>query len=153
MVRSLRGKSLFSSPLAPHGRYIEVLAGEPGSGGFIKHNSIDYIVVLFVLRFGMLNLRFFFFVKMGGQVNQEALPVKIIQLYSLGHTWRCSSKMKKHWQIVGSTVFVLHSKVSIFLLKFWFFVIHCTCHNRILKDCFCNQNKVLSQFSIYLLNT
>ncbi|KAF8116903.1 hypothetical protein N665_0014s0163 [Sinapis alba] len=40
MVRSLRGKALF---LSPQGRCVAVLAGEIGSRGFIKDNSVYFI--------------------------------------------------------------------------------------------------------------
>ncbi|XP_033139636.1 putative F-box protein At5g55150 isoform X2 [Brassica rapa] len=40
VVRSLRGKALF---LSPQGRCVSVLAGETGTGGFIKDNSIYFI--------------------------------------------------------------------------------------------------------------
>ncbi|CAG7892506.1 unnamed protein product [Brassica rapa] len=40
VVRSLRGKALF---LSPQGRCVAVIAGETGSGGFIKDNSIYFI--------------------------------------------------------------------------------------------------------------
>ncbi|XP_013685762.2 putative F-box protein At5g55150 [Brassica napus] len=40
VVRSLRGKALF---LSPQGRCLSVLAGETGTGGFIKDNSIYFI--------------------------------------------------------------------------------------------------------------
>ncbi|KAG2280506.1 hypothetical protein Bca52824_051726 [Brassica carinata] len=39
VVRSLRGKALF---LSPQGRCVAVIAGETGSGGFIKDNSIYF---------------------------------------------------------------------------------------------------------------
>ena len=39
VVRSLRGKALF---LSPQGRCVSVLAGETGTGGFIKDNSIYF---------------------------------------------------------------------------------------------------------------